>query len=184
VTLTSDRVFYGDESTVVLRAEVRDKSYKPAADAAVTLEVSDGMGPPTTVEMTPVAGERGLYEGVYETTHTGVFRFEAIAKAAGDAGAATEELGRARFAVRREDGVIEHYRVQQNRPLLERLAAATGGAYFAVADVSKLPEAVSFSEAGSVERQVLDLWNIPLAFLVLLLLKSAEWLVRLYWGRL
>jgi hypothetical protein len=86
--------------------------------------------------------------------------------------------------VRREDGVIEHYRVQQNRPLLERLAAATGGNYFAVGDVSRLPEAVSFSEAGSVERQVLDLWNIPLAFLLLLALKAGEWLVRLYWGRL
>jgi hypothetical protein len=179
VTLTSDRVFYGDESTVVLRAEVRDKSYKPASDAVVTLEVSDGMGPPTTVPMTSVAGERGLYEAVYETAHTGIFRFQAIAKAS-DA----EELGRAQFAVRREDGVIEHYHVQQNRALLERLAAATGGTYFGVDDVSKLPEAVSFSEAGSVERQVLDLWNIPLAFLLLLLLKSAEWLVRLYWGRL
>jgi uncharacterized membrane protein len=178
VTLTSDRVFYGDESTVVLRAEVRDKSYKPASDAAVSLEVSDGMGPPTTVPMTPVAGERGLYEAVYDTAHTGVFRFQAIAKT-GD-----EELGRAQFAVRREDGVIEHYHVQQNRPLLERLSAATGGTYFAVDDVSKLPEAVSFSEAGSVERQVLDLWNIPLAFMLLLLLKSAEWLLRLYWGRL
>ena len=88
------------------------------------------------------------------------------------------------FAVRREDGVIEHYRVQQNRALLERLAGATGGRYFAVDDVRQLPEAVSFSEAGSVERQVLELWNIPFAFLLLLLLKSAEWLVRLYWGRL
>jgi hypothetical protein len=150
--------------------------------------------------LTPVAGERGLYEAAYETTHNGVFRFEATAKAgaaaAGEAdagrdagdratqGAVAEELGRARFAVRREDGVIEHYRVAQNRPLLERLAAATGGSYFAVDDVSRLPEAVSFSEAGSVERQVLDLWNIPIAFMLLLLLKSAEWLVRLYWGRL
>jgi len=179
VTLTSERVFYGDESTVMLRAEVRDKSYQPASDAAVTLEVSDGLGPPTTLDMTPVAGERGLYEAAYETAHTGVFRFEAAAKAAD-----SEELGRARFAVRREDGVLEHYHVQQNRPLLERLAAATGGTYFPVSDVSRLPEAVSFSEAGSVERQVLDLWNIPLAFMLLLLLKSAEWLVRLYWGRL
>ncbi|HUQ50685.1 MAG TPA: hypothetical protein VM692_00600 [Gammaproteobacteria bacterium] len=178
VTLTSDRVFYGDESTVLLRAEVRDKTYKPSTDAAVTLEVSDGMGPPTRVEMTPVAGERGLYEAAYETAHTGVFRFEAVAKT--DA----EELGRARFAVRREDGVIEHYRVAQNRPLLERLSAATGGSYFGVDDVSKLPEAVSFSEAGSVERQVLDLWNIPIAFLLLILLKAGEWLLRLYWGRL
>jgi len=61
-----------------------------------------------------VAGERGLYEAVYDTAHTGVFRFQAIAKT-GD-----EELGRAQFAVRREDGVIEHYHVQQNRALLER----------------------------------------------------------------
>jgi hypothetical protein len=183
VTLTSERVFYGDESTVLLRAEVRDKSYQPATDATVTLEVSDGMGPPTTLEMTPVAGERGLYEAAYETARAGIFRFEAVANGTNDEGA-TEELGRARFAVRREDGVIEHYRVQQNRPLLERLAAATGGSYFAVGDVDRLPEAVSFSEAGSVERQVLELWNIPLAFLLLLILKSAEWLVRLYWGRL
>jgi hypothetical protein len=178
VTLTSERVFYGDESTVVLRAEVRDETYQPSTDATVTLEVSDGMSAPTSLEMTPVAGERGLYEAAYETAHTGIFRFEAVAKTA------DEELGRARFAVRREDGVVEHYRVQQNRPLLERLASATGGSYFAVNDVSRLPEAVSFSEAGSVERQVLDLWNMPIAFLLLLLLKAGEWLVRLYWGRL
>ena len=41
---------------------------------------------------------------------------------------------------------------------------------------------MSFSEAGSVERQVLDLWNMPLAFLLLLLLKAGEWLVRLVLG--
>jgi hypothetical protein len=171
-------VFYGDESTVTLRAEVRDKTYRPAPDATVSLEISDGLGPSTTLEMTPVAGEPGVYEGAYDTTHTGVFRFEAVAKTA------DTELGRARFAVRREDGVVEHYNVQQNRPLLERLAAATGGSYFAVADVSRLPEAVSFSEAGSVERQVLELWNMPIVFLLLLLLKAGEWLLRLYWGRL
>jgi ketosteroid isomerase-like protein len=169
---------YGDESTVTLRAEVRDKTYRHSADAVVTLEVSDSLSPPTMLDMTPVAGERGVYEASYETTHTGVFRFEATAKTADD------ELGRARFAVRREDGVVEHYRTAQNRALLERLANATGGSYFAIADVSRLPEAVSFSEAGTVERQVLDLWNMPIVFLLLLLLKAGEWLVRLYWGRL
>ncbi len=178
VTLTSDRVFYGDESTVKLRAEVRDPNFKPADDATVSVDVSDGLGPATTLPMTPVPGEHGLYEATYDTAHPGVFRFEAQAKV-GD-----ETFGDARVAVRREDGVIEHYHVQQNRPLLERLAAATGGSYFAVSDVSRLPEAVSFSEAGSVERQVLDLWNMPIVFLLLLLLKAGEWLLRLYWGRL
>ena len=178
VTLTSKQVFYGDESEVTLRADVRDKKFEPAADATVSLSVSDGMGPPSTLEMTPVAGERGVYQATYETTHTGIFRFEAAAKS-GD-----EELGNARFAVRREDGVLEHYHTQQNRALLERLAAATGGNYFTLADVGKLPEAVSFSDAGSVERTVLDLWNMPIIFLALLLLKAGEWLLRLFWGRL
>ena len=86
--------------------------------------------------------------------------------------------------MRREDGVVEHYHTQQNRALLERIAAATGGNYFPVGDVGKLPEAVSFSDAGTVERQVLDLWNMPIVFLALLLLKATEWLLRLYWGRL
>ena len=178
VTLSSPQTFYGDRSDVPLRAEVRDKSFKPATDATVLVSVSTGLGPPTEIEMTPVAGERGVYEAVYETQQPGVFRFAASARA-GD-----EELGSAQFAVRREDGVVEHYHVQQNRPLLERLAAATGGKYFAVNDVSELPEAVSFSEAGTVERQVLDFWNMPIVFLLLLALKSAEWLLRLYWGRL
>jgi len=48
----------------------------------------------------------------------------------------------------------------------------------------RLPEAVSFSDAGSVERQVLDLWNMPIVFLLLLALKTGEWVLRLFWGRL
>jgi uncharacterized membrane protein len=178
VTLTSKQVFYGDESEVTLRAEVRDKSFKPASDATVSVEVSDGMGPPSTIEMQPVPGEPGVYQTAYETTHTGIFRFAATAKSGDDV------LGTARYAVRREDGVAEHYHTQQNRPLLERLAAATGGKYFSLADVAGLPEAVSFSDAGSVERTVLDLWNMPIIFLLLLALKAGEWLLRLYWGRL
>jgi hypothetical protein len=31
---------------------------------------------------------------------------------------------------------------------------------------------------------VLDLWNMPIVFIVLLLLKAGEWVLRLVWGRL
>jgi uncharacterized membrane protein len=178
VTLSADRVFYGDQSEVKLRAEVKDKEFQPSTEAAVSVEVSDGRGPPTTIEMTPAAGERGVYEASYETDESGVYRFMAAARTG------EETLGSSQFAVRREDGVVEHFHVQQNRPLLERLAAATSGRYFALGDVDQLREAVSFSEAGTVERQVLDLWSMPIVFLLLLLLKAGEWLLRLVWGRL
>lgn len=89
-----------------------------------------------------------------------------------------------RVAVRREDGIAEHFQIQQNRPLLERLAAATGGSYFTLASAGDITEAVQFSDAGIVERQILDLWSMPVVFLLLLLLKAGEWILRLFWGRL
>jgi hypothetical protein len=43
---------------------------------------------------------------------------------------------------------------------------------------------VQFSDAGIVERRLLELRNMPLLFLLLVVLKSGEWLARLFWGRL
>ena len=77
--------------------------------------------------------------------------------------------------MRRADGVSEHFQIQQNRPLLERLSDMTGGRYFALGGLDALPEAIQFSEAGIVERELLDLWNMPIVFLLLLLLKAGEW---------
>src|SRR4029079_15503505 len=48
VTLSADHGFYGDESTVTLRADVRNESFERADDAKVSVEVSDGLGPPST----------------------------------------------------------------------------------------------------------------------------------------
>jgi hypothetical protein len=68
--------------------------------------------------------------------------------------------------------------------MLERLARDTGGRYWTLDDLTGLPDAIRYSRAGMVERQTLDLWNIPLAFLLLAMLKCGEWLLRRYWRRL
>jgi hypothetical protein len=177
ITLTSDRVFYPDQSRVVLRAEVRDRHFQPSNDAAVTVAV-DGPGGASSLAMQKVPGEPGVYRAVYDAAAPGAYRFDAKAEAGG------EELGSAETAVRRADNVAENFHLEQNRPLLERLAAATGGHYYTLAEVDKIADAVRFSSAGVVQRQILDLWNMPAAFLLLLLLKGSEWLLRLRWGRL
>ena len=178
VTLTTERVFYGDRSSVALRAEVRNDDFELADNALVSLRVDRGTGAPTTLPMTAVPGEPGHYELVYDAADVGIYRFEAKAEIDG------EVVGEARLAVRREDGVAEHFQIQQNRALLERLAETTGGRYFTLAAAAGIPEAVQFSDAGIVERRILDLWNMPIVFLLLLLLKAGEWLLRLFWGRL
>jgi len=66
--------------------------------------------------------------------------------------------------------------------LLERLAAQTGGRYWTPADLGKLAAAIPFSEAGVTMRETKDLWNMPAIFLLILLLRSSEWLLRRKWG--
>lgn len=178
VTLMTDRVYYGDQADINFRAEVRDKSYQPATAATVSLAIDAPGERRRTIEMQAVPGIPGRYEATLAAEAAGIYRFEA------QASLADEALGSSRLAIRREDGVSEHFHLQQNRPLLERLSEATGGRYFSLADADDIPEAVQYSPAGITERQLLELWNMPILFLMLIVLKGGEWLVRLFWGRL
>lgn len=178
VTLTTERVYYGDQASVTLRADVRDGEYEPSTAATVDLTIDAPGAARRVVEMQAVPGVPGRYELTLDADATGIYRFEAEASLDGEA------LGRSRVAIRREDGIAEHFQVQQNRVLLERLAAATGGQYFSLDTAGDIPEAVQFSPAGIVERRLLELWNMPILFLMLLGLKAGEWVLRLAWGRL
>jgi uncharacterized membrane protein len=179
VVVSAERLFYGDESEVTLRAEVRDKEFLPVADASVTVAVTTGTsGAPEIVDMRPVPGEPGFYEAAIQAEEAGMYRFETEARLNDDL------LGSARVAVRRADGIAEHFQIQQNRPLLENLAEITGGQYFSLDQLDGLPEAIQFSDAGILETEILDLWDMPILFILLLLLKAGEWVLRLGWGRL
>jgi uncharacterized membrane protein len=178
VTLTTEKVYYGDSSVVTLRADVRDPEYEPATSATVNLTIDAPGEARRQVAMEAVPGVPGRYELTLDADAAGIYRLEAEANLDG------EMLGRSRLAIRREDGISEHFQVQQNRALLERLAAATGGRYFSVANAGEIPEAVQFSDAGIVERRLLELWNMPILFLLLLAFKGGEWVLRLVWGRL
>ena len=180
ITLQTDRAFYADESTVELRAEIRDADFEADTDSQISVRAVHASGSEETVELAAVPGQPGVYAASYEAATPGIYRFEATAVDADGESVANS----ARVAVRREDGVAEHFRLQQDRAMLERIAAATGGRYFPIDDVDGLAEAISFSEAGVVERQVLALWNMPVLFLLLILFKGGEWLLRLRWGRL
>jgi uncharacterized membrane protein len=180
ITLRADRAFYADEQTVQLLAELRNAEFDADTTSEITVRAVHASGAEATVDMTPVPGQPGVYTASYEAALPGIYRFEATAAQPDGEPVASS----ARVAVRREDGVAEHFRLQQDRALLERIAAASGGRYFTVDDLGELAEAISFSEAGVVERQLLALWNMPILFLLLALLKAGEWLLRLRWGRL
>ena len=62
------------------------------------------------------------------------------------------------------------------------VATQTGGRYYKPDQLAKLSGEIAYSEAGISIRETRDLWNMPALFLIALVLRSAEWLLRRKWG--
>jgi hypothetical protein len=165
-----------DDGRVQFSADVRDKNYLPAADAHVEAHILGPGGSAAQIEMTPDPNAPGTFHADWTADQAGSYLTEVIATRDKD------ELGRDVLNFGRMDGVAENFHTEQNRDLLQKLSAETGGRYWTPQDVSKLPAEISYSEAGINVRDTKELWNMPIVFLLLLLLPSAEWLLRRKWG--
>jgi uncharacterized membrane protein len=171
-----------DNGAVTLTAEVRDQQYNPAPDAKVEAHILGPSGVSALVEMTPAADSPGQFQAAWSAPRTGAYLTEVTAQRSVPNTGTLKESGRDVLTFQRMDGVAENFHTEQNRDLLERLAAQTGGQYWKPADLGKLAGSIPFSEAGMTMRETKDLWNLPLVFLVLLLLRFSEWWLRRKWG--
>jgi hypothetical protein len=176
VAASTPRAVLADETKVTLRAEVRDKAFKPVANAVVEAHIVGPDGAATSVEMAPVASEEGAYSADWSAEKPGSYVAEIVA------GRDKEELGRDVAIFRREDGVAESFHTGQNRELLQKLADETGGRYYSASNAGKLAEEISYSEAGITTRETKDLWDMPVVFLLALVLRGSEWVLRRRWG--
>jgi len=181
VTATMPAQMLLDNGAVNLTAEVLDQQFNPATDAKVEAHILGPSGVSALLEMTPVADNAGQFQAAWSAPRPGAYLTEVTAQRADQSGA-LKELGRDVLTFQRMDGVAENFHIEQNRDLLERLASQTGGRYWKPADLGKLAEAIPFSEAGVTVRETKDLWNLPLVFLVLLMLRFSEWWLRRKWG--
>jgi hypothetical protein len=175
VHASTPRPVLSDETTVKLRAEVRDKNFKMLPSAKVEARIVGPEGTAAVVEMNPVPDEDGVYAGEWAAEKPGSYVAEVVA-------AQEKEETRDHIAFRREDGVAENFHTGQNRELLEKLAESTGGRYYTPSEASKLADGISYSEAGLTVRDTKDLWDMPAVFFLALLLRAAEWLLRRKWG--
>lgn len=176
VVASTPRPVLADETKVHLRADVRDKAYKPMANVRVEARIVGPGDASGTVELLPQPLEEGVYEADWDAEKPGSYVAEIVVKKD------QQEAGRDVLMFRREDGVAENFRLAQNRELLEKLAEQTGGRYYTARDLPKLSDQISYSEAGITTRETRDLWDMPAVFLAALLLRGSEWLLRRRWG--
>ena len=165
-----------DDGKIQLNADVRDKSYIPVADADVQARVTQPDGTTATVAFTPDAATPGLFHADWNAGQPGTYSAQITA------GRGNDGIGADTVTFQRVDGVAENFHTSQNRELLENLASQTGGRYWRPEDLNKLPAEIPYSDAGITVRQEKDLWDMPIVFLLLLLLPCSEWLLRRKWG--
>jgi uncharacterized membrane protein len=176
VTVTTTKSVYADETRVPLRVEVRDANYLVVPDALVSARLMGPDGLADRVELRPDPVQPGIYTAEWTAAKPGSYLAEVTAKQG------ETELGGDVVTFRREDGVAENFRTEQNRELLEKLASQTGGRYFRPSETNDLLEVIALSDAGLTVKETRPLWNMPAALLLFALLKSAEWLLRRRWG--
>jgi uncharacterized membrane protein len=168
-----------DEGSVHLSAQVRDKQFQQAPNAHVTAHIVGPDGVNAMIELSPSGNTPGLYQTEWTAEKAGSYLAEVTAESVGTP---PQELGRDIVTFQRQDGVAENFHTEQNRRLLEQLAADTGGRYWKTSDLKNLPRDISYSEAGVSVRSTKELWDMPVVFLFLLGLPLTEWLLRRKWG--
>jgi len=164
-----------ENESIIVRAEVRDPAAEENQGLAITAVASSlENNELINVDLLPVAGRPGVYEATFRPAAAGLYSVEAISRQG------EELVSSVRTATRFDQGQ-EAFDVRQNRALLERVSAATGGRYWTPAEWGDIPEGISYSTAGITEQQINYLWDAPFFFLLLLMLKTAEWLLRRTW---
>jgi hypothetical protein len=151
---------------------VSDPTYLKVNNARVSAQVTDPSGATRTVPLEWAVGKDGEYRGTFPAGEKGRHDVRVEAVRAGAAlGSQTAHLQVAELDA-------EYFGAEMRRPLLERIAAETGGRFYTPDTVASLPLDVGYSGGGATVEESQALWDMPALFLAVVMLVSAEWAYR------
>ena len=164
--------------TLPLRVVVRNSAFEPQRDASVDVRVTGPDGRTESLAAAPESGPEsaGRYVAQLRPGVSGVFKVSA------DAHRGPAAIGSASTSVLVGGADLEMTDPRLNLQLLKRLAAASGGQ---VLDESRLPGLADLLDASVPATAFLtrrDLWHTGWSFAAILVLLSAEWVLRRRWG--
>lgn len=178
VEASTERTFYGTDEAVRIRAEVADEKYININNAKVAARITSPSGRSVDVDLKP-SSEGGFegYAAAFRPDEAGTYRVEVTARAMGDSKQALAlRPAQTSFIV----GPLnrEARDAAQNRELLTRIAADTGGHYYEFEKAQDLIEDLTHTEGAGAIRETKDLWDMPINFLLVIGLAAGEWFIR------
>ena len=170
VTLDREQVELGEP--VCVTARVRDSTYIELNDATGKILITSPAGTERELPLEWSVEDDGLYAASFIPDQEGTWHLSAEASRGGSV------IGTDDGWVRVGPGDDEYFDAARRTALLERIAEQTGGRSYTAATVDELPEDLQYSGTGVTMVEERDLWDMPILFLILIVLIGSEWAFR------
>ena len=173
VEIGTEKEVYALDDNVSIVADIRDKKFNPVADAHATARVTKPSGAVVEVSLKfTTLNSINTYAGEFKADELGQHRIELVGTSA--------SLGtlNAQSNMLVSDLNREYYSAAQNSDLLKRISAETGGKYYTPAEAQSLLDDLIYRQTPYSERVTKDLWDMPVNFVLIIGLLSAEWFLR------
>lgn len=159
-------------SPVAIRATVMDSIFVARNDAKVVAHITSDSGVSRDLSLDWAIDRDGEYRGTFTPDQGGIYSIHVTATLPN--GVAEGDTAYLRVA----DLNTEYFDAEMRAPLLKRIASETGGKFYTPETASTLAEDVALSKRGVTVVNQMDLWDMPVTFLLLVVLVSAEWAYR------
>jgi hypothetical protein len=159
-----------------LDVEARDATFAPVPDAAVEATLTVPGGATQSLKLRHADATSGRFTAAIRPEQPGLYRVHAEARR----GAVT--LGAADRWMYVGGADREFADPRLNEGFLRRVARTSGGRYLRAAEASRLPALLTSAVPQNVAPERRDLWHEPWAFALIVMLLSAEWILRRRWG--
>ena len=169
----ADQDVYAMDDTGRIVADIRDKAFNVVTDAAATARVTKPSGATVDVPLKfTTLNDVNTYTGEFKADELGQHSIELVAT--------SSRIGpvTAKSSYLVSDLNREFYGAAQNVDLLKRIAAETGGKHYALDEVQSLLDDLTYRSTPYSERVTKDLWDMPINFILIIGLLSAEWFLR------
>jgi hypothetical protein len=161
--LSTDRQSYCTGDRVVVLARLYAADFEPITEPLVRGTFSPRG---TDVQLRPEPGQRGLYRGEFIAPAPGKYEFHL------DRDPAT----RLDFTVRAPQHELGDTAL--NEPLLREMASLTGGRYFNADNLDQITSAIDHRAERAHSTLEVALWSSPLMWLLIVVVVTAEWILR------
>ncbi len=157
---------------IPLRVVVSDSAYARSNGASVSAEVVSPSGERTTLPFEWATDRDGEYAATMVPGQNGVHTVNVTSVAGRDTVRSTAGY------VRVADPTAEYFGAEMRPAVLRQFADETGGRFYRTSEASRLAEDIQYTTSGATEVERLDLWDMPMLFLLLMATLGAEWLYR------